>query len=198
MAIYETIFILDSLIPPKDIEATIQKYSEIITENGGSIREVDKWGKRRLAYEIQKKQYGFYVAIEFEGPGNIPRLLESDYNYNDKVLRFLTYRYDKNKLKAMEKDQNKDEIKAKSVVEDPKKEVVQESIMIEDTPEVVKDPLPEETIVEEIETTIEDKERFAAETPDSEEEVTADSSESEEEIVAGTPESGEEGEEEKS
>lgn len=105
MAIYETIYILDSLMPPKDIETTIQRYSGIITDNGGKVRKVDKWGKRRLAYEIQKKQYGFYVAIEFEGPGSIPKLLESDYNYNDKVLRYLTYRYNKYKLKAMEQEQ---------------------------------------------------------------------------------------------
>ena len=65
------------------------------------MRKVDKWGKRRLAYEIQKKQYGFYGSIEFEGVGNIPKELESEYNFNDKVLRYLTYRYDKRKLKAM-------------------------------------------------------------------------------------------------
>lgn len=102
MAIYETIFILDSLLSPKEIDAAIERFSGIIKENGGSIRKVDKWGKKRLAYEIQKKQYGFYAAIEFEGTGNIPKELESEYNFNDNVLRYLTYRYDKHKLKAME------------------------------------------------------------------------------------------------
>lgn len=101
MAIYETIFILDSLLPPKEIDGAIERFSAIITSNGGKVRKVDKWGKRRLAYEIQKKQYGFYGSIEFEGPGNIPKELESEYNFNDKVLRYLTYRYDKRKLKAM-------------------------------------------------------------------------------------------------
>ncbi len=101
MAIYETIFILDSLLPPKEIDAAIERFSNIITQNGGKVRKVDKWGKRRLAYEIQKKQYGFYGSIEFEGVGNIPKELESEYNFNDKVLRYLTYRYDKRKLKAM-------------------------------------------------------------------------------------------------
>lgn len=105
MAIYETIFILDSLMPPKEIDTTVQRYSGMINENGGMVRKIDKWGKRRLAYEIKKKQYGFYVAIEFEGSGAIPKLLESDYNYNDKVMRYLTYRYDKNKLKAMEMEE---------------------------------------------------------------------------------------------
>jgi len=105
MAIYETIFILDSLMPPKEIDASIERFSSIITSNGGKVRKVDKWGKRRLAYEIEKKQYGFYGSIEFEGEGNIPKELESEYNFNDKVLRYLTYRYDKRKLKAMQLEQ---------------------------------------------------------------------------------------------
>jgi small subunit ribosomal protein S6 len=101
MAIYETVAILDSLMPPKDIDDTVEHISKVITENGGKINSVDKWGKRRLAYEIQKKQYGFYFAIEFEGDGNIPVILQSDYNFNDSVLRYLTYRYDKHQIKAI-------------------------------------------------------------------------------------------------
>jgi len=103
MSIYETIVILDSLIPPKDIEAAVERFSGIITNNNGKIRKTEAWGKKRLAYEIQKKQYGFYVAIEFEGKGNIPLELENEYNFNDKVIRYLTYVYDKHKIKAMEK-----------------------------------------------------------------------------------------------
>ena len=102
MAIYETVVILDSLLPAKDIDDIIERCSTVIKENGGSVRNVDKWGKRRLAYEIQKKQYGFYCTMEFEGEGNIPLALQSEYNYNDNVLRYLTYKYDKHKLKAME------------------------------------------------------------------------------------------------
>jgi len=116
MAIYETIYILDSLMPPKDIETTNQRYSGIIKDNGGTVRKLDKWGKRRLAYEIQKKQYGFYVSIEFEGPGNIPKLLEGDYNYNDKILRYLIYRFDKYKLKAMERDQEQKPLSGRTEV----------------------------------------------------------------------------------
>lgn len=101
MAIYETVVILDSLLPPKEIDDIVEHFSKVITENGGKVRTVDKWGKRRLAYEIQKKQYGFYFAIEFEGPGNIPLVLQSEYNFNDNVLRYLTYIYDKHKIKSM-------------------------------------------------------------------------------------------------
>ena len=171
MAIYETIFILDSLIPPKDIETTIQKYSTIITGNGGKIREVDKWGKRRLAYEIQKKQYGFYVAIEFEGPGTIPRLLESDYNYNDKVLRFLTYKYDKNKLKAMEMDQDKH--KSRKVEDKPVTEYAEEAAVEKTVSEISKEEtVPEKAPVEETESveSVDEPEEVTEENPDTEEE----------------------------
>lgn len=105
MAIYESIVILDSLLSPKEIDTAIERFSGIIKEHGGTIRKVDKWGKKRLAYEIQKKQYGFYAALEFEATGNIPKELENEYNYNDNVLRYLTYRYDKHKLKAMAQEQ---------------------------------------------------------------------------------------------
>jgi len=104
MAMYESIFILDSLLTPEEIEKTIERIKDVITGNKGKVLTVDKWGKRRLAYEIQKKQYGFYVAIEFEAEGNLPLILQNEYNYNDKVIRYLTYRYTKNKIKAREKE----------------------------------------------------------------------------------------------
>ncbi len=103
MAIYETIFILDSLMQTKEIDSAIERFSEILKSKGCKIRKEERWGKRRMAYEIQKKQYGFYGSIEFEGEGDVIRELENEYNFNDKVLRYLTYRYDKSKLKAMEK-----------------------------------------------------------------------------------------------
>ena len=100
MHMYETIFILDSLLAPEEIDKIIDRVKEMIETNGGKFLTVEKWGKRRLAYEIQKKQYGFYVAIEFEGEGPIPNSLEREYNFNDKILLFLTYRYTKNKIIA--------------------------------------------------------------------------------------------------
>ena len=104
MPMYESIFILDSLLAPEEIDKIVNRVKELVENNGGKIVTIDKWGKRRLAYEIQKKQYGFYVAIEFEGEGPIPNALEQEYNFNEKVLRYLTYRYTENKIKAREKD----------------------------------------------------------------------------------------------
>jgi small subunit ribosomal protein S6 len=113
---YESIFILDSLLAPEEIDKIVNRVKELVENNGGKIVTVDKWGKRRLAYEIQKKQYGFYVAIEFEGEGPIPNALEQEYNFNEKVLRYLTYRYTENKIKAREKEIKA--VKDQSVVPD--------------------------------------------------------------------------------
>jgi small subunit ribosomal protein S6 len=104
MQTYETIFILDSLLAPEEIDKLVNRVKEIVESNDGKILTVEKWGKRRLAYEIQKKQYGFYVAVEFEGEGPIPNLLEREYNFNDKILRYLTYRYTKNKMIARKRE----------------------------------------------------------------------------------------------
>jgi small subunit ribosomal protein S6 len=104
MQMYETIFILDSLLAPEEIDKIIDRVKEMIGTNGGKVLTVEKWGKNRLAYEIEKKQYGFYVAIEFEGEGPIPNSLEREYNFNDKILRYLTYRYTKNKIIARKKE----------------------------------------------------------------------------------------------
>lgn len=103
MALYETVFILDSLLPPDEIDKLIDRVKELLESNNCKEIIIDRWGKRRLAYEIQKKQYGYYVAIEFESDGKVPELLNNEYNYNDKVLRYLTYRFDRNKLKEREK-----------------------------------------------------------------------------------------------
>ncbi len=129
MQMYETIFILDSLLAPEEIDKNINRVKEMIETNGGKVITIDKWGKKRLTYEIHKKQYGFYVAIEFEGEGPIPNSLENEYNFNDKILRYLTYRYTKNKIIARNKE-----------VEAKKNQPV-----ISEIPKVVPEAKPEDT-----------------------------------------------------
>ena len=104
MPIYETIIILDSLLSMEDIDKIVTRFKDIIEGEKGKIIEIDKWGKRRLSYDIKKKQYGFYISLILEGHEKIPVILEREYNFNDNVLRYLTYRFDKNKLKVWQKE----------------------------------------------------------------------------------------------
>jgi len=87
---YETTFVIDSLQKSENKEHILTKVENFIKNNGGDIGEVEDWGKKRLAYEINRKQYGNYYQIHFEGPGNLPGLLEQEYRLEEGILRFLT------------------------------------------------------------------------------------------------------------
>lgn len=151
MALYETIFILDSLLPPEEIEKQIDRIKELLESNNCKVIEIDRWGKKRLAYEIQKKQYGFYVTIEFESDGTAPQILSNEYNYNDKVLRYLTYRFNKNKIKDREKSKFKAEKEKKEVEEKVEKPDVVEKT-VKPTEEKVVEPVKESGVEENSET----------------------------------------------
>ncbi len=97
--LYETTIVLDPQLKSTEIEDAIKKVTTFITNHGGEIVKVDEWGKRRLAYEINKKQYGYYVYIRFSAPGQVVRLLEREYRLMEPVLRYLTVRVDKLMLK---------------------------------------------------------------------------------------------------
>lgn len=98
--LYETTFVLDPQLKANDIEDTVRKITTFITNHGGEIVKLEEWGKRRLAYEINKKQYGYYVHIRFEAPGQLIHLLEREYKLSEAVLRYLTIKVDKLALKA--------------------------------------------------------------------------------------------------
>ena len=97
---YETIFVIDSLLKNNEIDEIIKRYERFISANGGNIRDIQRWGKRRLAYEIKKRQYGFYVYVRFEGPGTVIKPLEREFTLNESILRYLNIALDEQALKA--------------------------------------------------------------------------------------------------
>ncbi|MDZ7263879.1 MAG: 30S ribosomal protein S6 [candidate division KSB1 bacterium] len=107
MRTYQTIVVIDSLIKAEEIDAIIEKITRNINNNGGKILVVNRWEKKRLAYEIKKRQYGFYVEIVFEAPSNLVKILERDYRLDEHILRYLTVHLDKRALKQREQEQKK-------------------------------------------------------------------------------------------
>ena len=97
---YETTFIVNASLEDSQIESTISHVQEVITRNGGEITAVNKWGRKRLAYPIQKKNNGFYVNLEFVAPAAAMALLERVYQLDENTLRFLTLHLDDKILKA--------------------------------------------------------------------------------------------------
>ena len=67
----------------------IEKVKEMITRFGGNVTDVDEWGKKRLAYEIQKMKEGYYYSIHFESDSTVPAELESRMRIMENVIRFL-------------------------------------------------------------------------------------------------------------
>ncbi len=87
---YETTFILSPDLEEADIEKNIARYANIITTGGGTIEKDDRWGTRRLAYQIRKKTQGYFVQLVHESGPNIPRELERQFLLNENCLRYLT------------------------------------------------------------------------------------------------------------
>jgi small subunit ribosomal protein S6 len=100
--LYETTFIVNASLEDPQVETVLAHVSEVITRNGGEIKAVNKWGRKRLAYTIQKKNNGFYINIEFEAPGSVVQQLEHNYILDENILRFLTIQVSKKAIKARE------------------------------------------------------------------------------------------------
>ncbi len=85
---YESMYILKPDLAEEARKALIEKFSAIVTDNGGKIENVDEWGQRKLAYEINYIKEGYYVLMTFEAPSELPLELERNYNISDSVLRY--------------------------------------------------------------------------------------------------------------
>jgi small subunit ribosomal protein S6 len=98
--LYETTFIVNAYLDDAQIDQSIARVQEFITNNGGEIVALDKWGRKRFAYPIRKKNNGFYVLIELKATGNLVAQLERFYQLDESILRYLTIQVDKKALKA--------------------------------------------------------------------------------------------------
>ena len=86
---YELAVVLSAKLEDDERAAALEKVKGYITRFGGNIVDVDEWGKKRLAYEIQKMKEGFYYFIQFEAESSAPAEIESRIRIMDNVLRYL-------------------------------------------------------------------------------------------------------------
>lgn len=86
---YETIIIINSNIEEVAIKSVIEKVTALINENG-SVKSVDEWGKRKLAYPIKKMLEGYYAVINFESAPTFITELERIYNITDEIIKYIT------------------------------------------------------------------------------------------------------------
>lgn len=140
---YETTLIVNAALEDNDVEAVITKVTTYIESHGGEILEIEKWGRRRLAYPINKKFNGYYVHIVFNTNSSTIPVLERFLVLEDTVLRHLTlvlsdklrnYRANKSLLITEEKAKTDNNDKDTSEVKDKKEETkeVKDDISVED------------------------------------------------------------------
>ena len=87
---YETTFILEPGLDETRVNDEVERVSQWIRDLGGEILDVQRWGKRRLSYEINKKRDGIYTLLLYQGPGETVKEVERRLRLNESVMRVLT------------------------------------------------------------------------------------------------------------
>lgn len=100
---YETMLIIDPTLDQEKIDSVISRYEEMI-KTDGEIIAIDQWGKKRLAYPINKKPTGYYVLYKYTAGNKVPQNLVNDMNINSSILRYMTLVIDKRAMKQEQLD----------------------------------------------------------------------------------------------
>jgi small subunit ribosomal protein S6 len=110
--VYESAVIINAALDDEQIQSVIARIKENIVNNGGEIREVEDWGRKRLAYVVKKSKIGYYAIFRFDAPSSIVAKLERAYQLDEHILRFLTITLDSDAIEHLEKN------KANTISED--------------------------------------------------------------------------------
>jgi small subunit ribosomal protein S6 len=88
MRVYESIFIANPSLAEDEVDRTTDLIQNVITNNGGEVVKVDKWGKRPLAYTIKKQKEGYYILLLFNANPDVLAELDRRYKLTDQILRY--------------------------------------------------------------------------------------------------------------
>ena len=98
--VYEILFIADPNLGEPEVDALTEHIQGYAEKEGGRIQKVEKWGKKRLAYNIRKHQEGYYVLVVVEGKATLVKEVERRIRVTDGVVKFITVRVDEELRKA--------------------------------------------------------------------------------------------------
>lgn len=102
---YEMTIVVDSQVGEDQIKSVLDRTRSILDKNGCNVINTEDVGKRKLAYEISGKQYGYYTVFQFDGPASTVAEIEADLNISEHVLRYLAVTLDKKLLAHREKSE---------------------------------------------------------------------------------------------
>ncbi|UXE68615.1 MAG: 30S ribosomal protein S6 [Chryseotalea sp. WA131a] len=96
---YETVFILNPVLSDDQAKDTVDKFVKVLTKAKANVINVEQWGLKKMAYEIQKKSTGFYNLIEFSTEDtSLIHALETEYRRDESIMRFITLALDKHSV----------------------------------------------------------------------------------------------------
>ena len=98
--VYEILFIADPDLGETEVDALTEQVQGFVEKDGGRVEQVEKWGKKRLAYEVRRHREGYYVLIVAESTGPLIKEVERRFKVTDGVIRYLTVRVDEALRKA--------------------------------------------------------------------------------------------------
>ncbi len=104
---YESVVIVNAALEDEQIDSTIARIQETITTHNGEIVDLDKWGRKRLAYPIKKAKSGYYTIFRFNASTDLIAVLERNYRLDENIVRYLTIVLDKFALEAIAKQKEK-------------------------------------------------------------------------------------------
>ena len=99
---YEFTYIVNPVLEEEQYKEAVEKVNKLFTDNGAEIEEVDEWGLRKLAYEIDKKNSGYYVNMYLNAPVEALGVVERSLRIDDHFMRYLTLKYDAKMLRHRE------------------------------------------------------------------------------------------------
>ncbi|WP_005035255.1 30S ribosomal protein S6 [Holophaga foetida] len=91
---YETIFVASPTLTDEQVDELVRNFEGIIAEQGGELLKTDKWGRKKLAYEVQKFSEGYYTLFEMNAGSTLIAELERRFRNNDSVIKYLSVRMD--------------------------------------------------------------------------------------------------------
>lgn len=100
---YETVFIVTPLVTEGQLKETVARIKDLMVQNGAEIYHEEEWGLRKLAYPIRKKTSGYYFLFEFLSDPSFIQRLETEYNREERIIRYLTTVLDKFAIEYNEK-----------------------------------------------------------------------------------------------
>ncbi len=108
MRSYETVVIIDSKMEEEPLEKEISSIEGLIASNQGEVVNTERWGSRKLSYEINESHQGNFTLIRFDGEPDLVDVLDRSFKLNDRVLRHMTKRVKKHPAHVYEKAEQSD------------------------------------------------------------------------------------------